>query len=288
MDSVTNVAVPYAHIMFQNYGMGTNSNKDGLFGFNIPDSLKNEKLIISHLSYVRDTIVINELISKQSIKLTPKTEDLEEVSLLRPTEDKSYTIRPDWHYESVGIGNMNAALYPSTIARYYPKPEKFKGPCFFESIRVYFYSIDEMNGMSPKFRIHIYEVDEDGLPGEDILDEMVVEKIPGKSSLEIQLLEKNIQIPENGYYIGLEHLFLKENEYVEVKDFYMNNEMVAKDFENKRYGPVYKGVFAGPDSNYKVYFYQPGGWVDIRSWDITYQNRAEKYVAPVFKIKITD
>lgn len=281
-------AVPYGHIMFQNYGMGTNSNSEGMFAFSIPDSLKTENLVISHLSFERKIISIEDLIQSKIIALDPKTENLDEISLVQPKRDKSFTYRPDWRFETVGIGNMNAALFPSTIARYYAKPEKFDKACFIASVRVYFYAIHEMVGMSPKFRIHIYEVDENGLPGEDILEEMVVEKVPGKSSLEIDLLDKKVQIPEEGFYVGLEHLFLKENEYTEVKDFYINNEMVAKDFENKRYAPVYKGIFAEADSNIKVYFYQPGGWVDIRSWDITYQDRANKFVAPVFKIKITD
>ena len=288
INSGSKTVVPYAHIMFQNYGMGTNSNSDGMFAFSIPDSLRNENLIISHVSYVKKIIRIENLIQDKVVSLNPKTEGLDEVSLVQPQMDRSFTYRPDWHYESVGIGNMNAALYPSTIARYYAKPDKFDGECFIESIRVYFYAISEMLGMSPKFRLHIYEVDENGLPGEDILDDMVVEKNETKSSLEIDLLKKKIQIPENGFYVGLEHLFIKENEYTEVKDYYVNNELVAMDYENRRYGPVYKGVFAGPDSNYKVYYYQPGGWADIRSWNITYQDRADKYVAPVFKIKITD
>jgi len=274
--------------MFQDYKLGTSTDEQGMFAFNVADSLKSEILIFTHVGYERELMKISDLEKQRLVPMNALTEGLGEVMITPVQDNKSFTYRPEWRYETVGIGNMNAALYPSTIARYYAKPDRFDAAAFLKEITIYFYATEEQKGLSPKFRIHLYNVDENGLPGKDITQDIVVTKPVGKNKVDVELLDQKIQIPEGGFYIGLEHLFIKENEYFEVKDYYINNELVAEDYRNKRYGPVYKGVFAPEESSFKVYFFEPGGWVDIRTWDITYNDREGKYVMPEFRIKITD
>ncbi|WP_026915529.1 carboxypeptidase-like regulatory domain-containing protein [Christiangramia portivictoriae] len=288
IDRTTNKALPYVHIMFQDYKLGTSTDEQGMFAFNIADSLKGELLIFTHVGYERELLKISDLETQRLVLMDALTEGLGEVMIVPVNKNRSFTYRPDWRYETVGIGNMNAALYPSTIARYYPKPDKFEKTAFLEEITVYFYATEEQKGLEPKFRIHFYDVDENGLPGKDMTQDIIVTKPTGKNRLDVALLDRKIQVPEEGFYIGLEHLFITENQYFEVKDYYINNELVAEDYRNKRYGPVYKGVFAPEESNFKVYFFEPGGWVDIRTWNITYNDRKGKYVMPEFKVKITD
>lgn len=280
--------LPYANIIFENYGMGASTNQNGEFGFSIPDSLRNENIVVSYVGFKKEKISIARILQEKLIELTPRDENLDEVLVSQILEKKRYVYRPENLQESMGIGNMNAALYPSTIARYYPKPEKFDGDSFFEYIQVYFYSVNEQNNLSPKFRLHIYEVQENGMPGDDILDNMVLEKSPFENSLKVELLERKIKVPENGFFVGLEHIFIKSNEYKEVKDYYMNDTLVAKDFEYKRYAPVYRGVFTEKADDLKVYYYQPGGWVDISNWIIEREENEKNYVAPVFKIRLTN
>ncbi len=282
------MALPYAHIMFQDYRLGTSTDEQGMFAFNVADSLKSEVLIFTHVGYEPELLKISNLEKQRLVPMNALTEGLGEVMITPVRHNRSFTYRPDWRFEAVGIGNMNAALYPSTIARYYPKPAKFEAAAFLKEITVYFYATEEQKGLNPKFRIHLYNVDENGLPGKDITQDIVVTKPVGKNKVDVELLDQKIQIPEEGFYVGLEHIFITENEYFEVKDYYINNELVAEDYRNKRYGPVYKGVFAPEESNFKIYFFEPGGWVDIRTWDITYNDREWKYVMPEFKIKITN
>ncbi|WP_300434490.1 carboxypeptidase-like regulatory domain-containing protein [Christiangramia sp.] len=284
----TSEPIPYVNIMFENYGMGTSSNENGQFGFIIPDSLSTENIVISHVGFNSKKVSIQEVLEKSTILLIPKKEFLAEVSISQVLKDKRHIFRPENSLEAVGIGNMNAALYPSTIARFYPKPDKFSRECFIENIQIYFYPVEEQNHLSPKFRLHIYKVQEDGKPGEDLLSNLVLEKSSGQSRMKVELLDKKIEVPENGFFVGLEHLFLKENEFKEVKDYYINDSLVAKEFEYKKYAPVYKGVFTKQDSDLKVYYYQPGGWVNISNWEINREESEENYIAPVFKIRITD
>ncbi|MDR5590783.1 carboxypeptidase-like regulatory domain-containing protein [Christiangramia sp. SM2212] len=284
----TEEPLPYANIIFENYGMGASTNQNGEFGFSIPDSLRNENIVVSYVGFEKEKFSISQVLRDGKIKLTPKDENLDEVRISQILEKKRYVYRPENLYESMGIGNMNAALYPSTIARYYPKPEKFEGDSFFDYIQVYFYNVREQNHLAPKFRLHIYKVQENGMPGEDILDNMVLEKSPFETNMKVELLDKKIRVPEEGFFVGLEHIFIKTNEYKEVKDYYMNDTLVAKDYENKRYAPVYRGVFTDKSDDLKVYYYEPGGWVDISAWDIKGDVSEKSYVAPVFKIRLTN
>ena len=287
-NSSTSDPLPYAHILFENYGLGTTSNLNGQFGFSIPDSLRNENIIISHVGFKTRTVSIQEVLNEKHIPLTPGKESLAEVSISQVLKDERYIYRPENSLEPLGIGNMNAALYPSTIARYYPKPDKFSKECFIEYIQIYFYRVAEQKHLSPKFRLHIYKVGEDGKPGVDLLENMVLEKSSDKSRMKVELLDHKIEVPENGFFVGLEHLFIKENEYSEVRDYYINDSLVASDFEYKKYAPVYKGVFTEQDPKLKVFYYKPGGWENISNWDISRENSEENYIAPIFKIRITD
>lgn len=277
----------YANIIFENYKLGTSSNKNGIFAFKIPDSLLSEKVTVSYVGYFKKTIALEEMESGL-IRMKPKTENLDEVNISQLLNEKTYTYRPSWRKESVGIGNLNAGLYPSTIARFYAKPGKFENDCFLKEIQIYFYDVEAQEQLSPKFRLHIYNVDENGMPGEDIVENIILEKESGKSSLKLNLLNRKIKVPESGFYIGLEHLFITENKYSEIKNYYINDSLVAENFAYERYAPVFKGVFSEPETAIRVYFFENNKWVNISHWDLDRRGSEANYVTPVFKIKITN
>ena len=134
IDSATSQPLPYAHIMFENYRLGTSTDEQGLFAFNVADSLKNEMLIFTHVGYEQELLKISDLEKQRLVPMNALTEGLGEVMITPVQDNRSFTYRPDWRLETVGIGNMNAALYPSTIARYYPKPEKFDAAAFIKGL----------------------------------------------------------------------------------------------------------------------------------------------------------
>ena len=275
----------YAHLLFQNYAIGTTANEEGYFAFSIPDSLRFEKLRLSYVGYHSKIVGVGEIAGRE-VKLFPKQEGLDEVLLEQILKNKSFTYRPGWRSGSVGFGNLNAGLYPSQIAVYFPKPKKFKESCFLQEVRIYFYKTAEQWNRSSKFRLHIYNVDENGKPGEDLLKNLIIERASGESKVDVELLQEKIKIPENGFFIGVEHLFIKENQYREIRSYYINDSLVAPDFEIIKYAPVFKGELV--DKAHNAWFYGPDGWEKISKLELTHEAFDSKIPLPAFKVRITD
>ncbi|QYA25821.1 carboxypeptidase-like regulatory domain-containing protein [Gramella sp. MT6] len=277
--------LPYAHLLFQNFAMGTTSNEEGYFAFSIPDSLRKEKIRVSYVGFNSKIVSIENIVGRD-IKLIPKNEGLDEVVLKQILENKSFTYRPEWRNGSVGFGNLNAGLYPSQIAVYYPKPDKFDESCYLEEISIYFFKTSEQWNRSSKFRLHIYNVDKNGKPGEDLLKNLIVERGSRESRVDVNLLQEKISIPEDGFFIGVEHLFIKENQFREARNYYINDSLVAQDFEITKYAPVFKGVLM--DEAEDAWFYGPLGWEKISELELTHEAFNSKIPLPAFQVKITD
>lgn len=277
--------LPYAHLLFQNYAMGTTSNEEGYFAFSIPDSLRNEKIRVSYVGFYPKIIQVDEIVGKD-VKLFSKKEGLGEVVLKPILKDKSFTYHAEWRNGYVGFGNLNAGLYPSQIAVYYPRPDKFDDFCYLKEVRVYFFKTSEQWSQSSKFRLHIYNVDENGKPGEDLLKNLIVERVAGESSVDVDLLQEKISIPTNGFFIGVEHLFIKENQFREVRNYYINDSLVAENFELTKYAPIFKAVLL--DEADDAWFYGPSGWERISKLELSHEAFNSKIPIPAFRIKITD
>lgn len=282
-----NQPLPYVNLMMQKRALGTSSDKNGFYAVKVPDSILNEKIRLSSVGYEQKILSLKDL-GKGLVYLQPKTEDLAEVYISKILEDQHVTIRPNWKKEVIGIGNLNGGLYPSIIAKKIGKPEKIKGDCFLEELTIYFYQTREQQDISPKFRLHIYSVAENGAPGKEILGDYILEKSENRSKLEIDLLEEKIRVPQEGVFIGLEHLFIKENQFKEVKDYYINDSLVAQDFETIKYAPIYRGSLLSRDAAAGMYYYEPGGWVRIENWELSTEFFGNRIPSPVFKLKFTN
>ncbi|TRO65291.1 carboxypeptidase-like regulatory domain-containing protein [Christiangramia sabulilitoris] len=277
--------LPYAHLLFQNYAIGTTSNAEGYFAFSIPDSLRNEKVRVSYVGF-HSRIASVEDLAGRDVKLFPKNEGLDEILLKQILKNKSFTYRPEWRNGAIGFGNLNAGQYPSQIAVFYPKPGRFNASCFLEEVEVYFFKTTEQWQRPSKFRLHLYDVDENGQPGEDLLKNLIIKRDPGESSIVVELLKEKISIPEDGIFIGVEHLFIRENQFTETRNYYINDSLVAQDFELVKYAPVFKGVLR--DEAEDAWFYGPLGWEKISELELSHEAFDSKIPLPDFKVKMTD
>ncbi len=287
VDSENGQALAYAHLLFQNYAMGTTSDTDGWFAFSVPDSLRNESVWISYVGY-KPRLVKIETLGGKTVQLNPKTEGLGEILIEPIRNKKNYVYRPGWTERPIGFGNLNAGLYPSQIAVYYPKPDKFENSCFLEEVKVYFFKTKEQWKLPSKFRLHIYDMDENGKPGKDLLKNFIIEREAGESSLNIELLDQKIRIPEQGFFVGVEHLFIKKNQYTETKDYYINDSLVAQDFQIIKYAPIFKGELVENDNDFNAWFFGPEGWESISEFELSHSAFGSKIPLPSFRIKITD
>lgn len=283
----TKKPLPYVNMVLTSRSLGASANKDGFYALQVPDSIMNEKIRLTYLGFQPKEVTLNSL-AKGLVYLSPKTEELSEVFVGKIQRNTRYTQKPDWSLQTIGIGNLNGGLYPSVLARKIEKPEKFQDICFLEELTIYFYQTSDQKGIAPKFRLHFYEVAENGEPGDEIPGGKLLTKASGKSRMRLDLLKEKIRIPKEGIFIGLEHLFIKENQFSEVKDYIINDSLVATNYKTTKYAPIYLGSLQPRFYDNAIYYYEPGGWVRIENWDLSAKFFGNKIPSPVFKLKFTD
>lgn len=276
----------FSHLLMLNKELGTSANEEGVFAFMAPREFKDLQLRISHVGFQSRILKISDLAGK-TIALDPIEENLKEVFLTNVLNDKQFVYRPGWKNKSVGFGNLNGGLYPSTVARYYKKPAKFSGECYLKEIELYFVDVDEQSKLNPKFRLHIYGVDEKGMPGKELAGDLVLQKKAAENKMKIELLDERIRIPQSGFFVGVEHLFISENRFTETKNYYINDSLVAEDYAVTKFAPIFKAEIVKKE-DINTWFFSPSGWRKITEFDLRHKVFDGGVPIPIFKIKLTD
>lgn len=161
--NVQGAPIPYASIGIENNNVGCISDKEGYFQLHIPDSLKNNQLTLSHLSYKKCLKEIHELITGKDnlIILEDSIIDIPEIQII-PKKGKwlknkgiripKGSIQIDSLGEEMGIlFNMKEALL-----------EEIQIPllkCTHDSvkIRINMYQIDDKLNATPIFTLPIHQ-----------------------------------------------------------------------------------------------------------------------------------
>ena len=65
-----------------------------------------------------------------------------------------------------------------------------------------------------KIKVRFYEVAQDGSPGLDYSDDIIIVSVKsGKQNNTVDLKDKNIKIPDSGLFIAFEWMIIEENKY---------------------------------------------------------------------------
>jgi hypothetical protein len=148
IDAETEQPLGYAHLIFKELDLGTSTDFAGIYRLKLPEKFLGEKVQVSYVGYKKKIVKVEEL-QNGLIALTPDVEFLNEVNIVNMLHETRKVIRPDWSRKIVGLGNLNGGLYPSILARYYERPERFDGNCFIEKIKIYFFETAEHYSLSP-------------------------------------------------------------------------------------------------------------------------------------------
>lgn len=292
VDAATSKALPYVNIVLEEQHRGTSADAQGRFSFVLKGVDTSAILKFSYVGFKTEYIKLGKLNDSRVVKMQPQVSDLSEVQLYSITENNSEKINDFRGKESIGLGNFSGGQFPSMVARYYAKPEKFKAGCFLEEVEVRFFSTEmDMNKRS-KFRLRILEVGENGKPAGDLLrSNLIVERKKNRFKTKIPLLKYRISIPEEGFFVAVEHLFIKENQYIEKKDYRVYSEtdtLLYEDFEVVKYLPVFKGVLEEKKQGFNSYFKDTNGWKKMDDLDNSHVVFKGEIPAPAFKVSLTD
>ncbi|TDN88788.1 carboxypeptidase-like protein [Salegentibacter sp. 24] len=291
VNSVTSNPLPYVNIVLEDQHRGTSTDFLGRFSFKLKGVDTSASLKFSFVGFKTKRLKIKAL-KNRVVKMQPDINTLAEVQLYHITENKSEIINDFRGKESIGLGNFSGGQFPSIVARYYARPVDFKEGYFLEEVEVRFFSTTIVPDRSSKFRLRILGVGENGKPAGDLLrSNLIIERGNNSFKTKISLLKYRISIPEEGFFVAVEHLFIKENEYLEENDYRLfkkTDTLLYKDVRQVKYLPVFKGVLVDESSNFISYFKDTEAWKKITDLDNSNPVFKGEIPSPAFKITLTD
>ncbi|WBL26672.1 carboxypeptidase-like regulatory domain-containing protein [Zunongwangia sp. HGR-M22] len=288
VDTKTLEPLPYVNIVLEEARKGISTDEKGRYTFVIKDISDKTEAKFSYVGYQSKYVKLKDLKGK-IVKLSPSIDGLAEVYLYTIQNKKTKRINDFRIGESIGLGNFSGGQYPSIVARYYEKPAKFEEGCFIKQIEVRYFSVEETLYGNAKYRLRIMAVDQNGKPSYDLLsDGIIIEKAPNQFKTKIDMLPYKIPVPESGFFVAVEHLFIKENSYYEKKDYRVNDTIIYKNVELRKYGPVFKGVLEEYSPNFSSYYKDTSGWRKMNTLDNSNDAFSGKLPVPAFKIILTD
>ncbi|WP_028375876.1 carboxypeptidase-like regulatory domain-containing protein [Leeuwenhoekiella sp. MAR_2009_132] len=289
IDAKTQQKIPFANLIFSNYKIGTSANAKGDFKFTISEKLKNETVLVSCVGYNEEVVKAHEL-NEKPISLTQKTNELSEVTLYKMRLEKQKRINSFRGKQIVGLGNFSGGAYPSALARYYERPRGFEDACFIKEIEIQFYRILGKSSQQATFRLRILDVSQDGKPGRDLLDsDIIITKPEGNQKLTFDLSAYKVNVPEAGFFVSVEHIFIEENKFSESYTLKVNDTSGYREYKVDRYAPIFKGIETSSNNTITRCFYKSiNGWKSIDLLNTEGSALNGKFPAPAFKLIFTD
>ena len=200
MNASTQEYVPYANVYLKSFRGGTTSFNNGKFSLKL-DLVFEDTLVVSCMGFKTARFYLPDLFTSEpvTLQLFPDTNLLKEVPVKAGKVDMEtlglYRKKPEY---CAGI------LAQMPRARYIPNARKRKG--FVRSIAVY---VGKKGVYNAPFRINLLRINADSsnTPGEGLIKEdYILSSKEGGEWVSLDLLEKYISIPENGFFVVVQPL----------------------------------------------------------------------------------
>jgi hypothetical protein len=240
LDKVTNEPIPYVNISILESTVGTSSDDDGSYTLKIKEEDLDKNIHLSSLGYKDTTLTVTSFTKSKTIFLQPLVEELDEVVISEKFEEDFLEINKI--KKNKLRGGYAAGSKPWILALYFPYDDKYSKTEYLNSLKVYINRSSLIKRYKSKFRIRIYEIDDEGMPGDDLLmDDLIVETTMKQKEAIIDLSEFNIVFPKDGLFIALEGLAIPYNAYEDVST-YVNKEGEKVTRQIVRYSPSFSAT----------------------------------------------
>lgn len=210
LDAVTKEPIVYANLSFLKSEKGISTTEEGTFRMYLDQKFLSQKIHISCLNY-KDTLVSAKALHNSVLYLQPKTEILDEI-VLKKTLDQEVVLDP---VKGSIISMHSRGL--RMVAKYFPNTKKNKCCAYLTKVTIEF---PRRINKKSKFRFRIFDVDKQtGKPNKDLLTKNIPVTIKeDEIQVELDLTNENIKMPENGFFVAFEKLFIPYNKYGDEKE----------------------------------------------------------------------
>lgn len=208
--------IPYAHIVLDNYKLGTSTNEAGHFILNTL-GITEDTLIISSIGYRKKLIPFNMEFDTLKIKiiLDVSINELEEVVIIPNDSKKRYHSTDLGFYNSKDGNGLFTTIPGDVVVVYIKNPYSIAGRLKQVKLKL---SNNSRVSRESKIKLRILARNKYRLSPEiDILTKNIIID-PGKKNLKIDVEEQNITFPLEGLFVGVEWMDSNEKN--------QNNELV--------------------------------------------------------------
>lgn len=253
-DYATKQPIPYVNLFVLKSQIGTSSDENGSYFLRIEKKDFNKNIHFSSLGYQDSIISVSQFIKEKKIYLKSKTEMLEEVLISKKLEEKYLEVNPINKKDVVS--GLPGFEYPIIVALFFPYETVYQSTENLNSIKLYIKQSWFYKSRPSKFRLRLFSVGNDGFPDRDMVSEsIIVETSKNQKEIAIDVSKYNLVFPKNGFYVGLEWLYIPFNEY---DDYYTVEGSKEKKLV-KKYAPRFSCSIKTIGTYKSVLFYS-GNW----------------------------
>jgi len=164
VDQQTNKALPYVNLGVVELGIGTVSDKEGVFTLEIPKG-QADSVLFSAVGYSSRKVAVSDLLEIRKVWLSPRSYKLQSFDVIEKGvgRDKTYGIKRGF---PAGRTNLASNEPGDEIG----VPIKINRPTFLKSAH---FTIERVSGDSMIYRINIYDF-KDGVVGRNLVKENIL------------------------------------------------------------------------------------------------------------------
>lgn len=253
LDAKSKQPIPYVNLESFSLNIGSQTNQDGNFEFNLPKGKETDIIKISCIGYLDKNITNLSSANGVVYELIPVVFQLNEVNINKTNfaeKEIGITNKSGHKWELINQRDQRPGLQKAV----YLKNMNY-GSAYLKTL--HFFMGDDM--FDAPFRVRIYD-DNNGVPGKDLLEKSIEFTARKKKSWNaFGISEYHILMPENGLWIAVE--WIKNDRFSKVASYKMK--MPNGSLENKTftyYGPE---IVAHFDTDFGYTYYKHNG---TRGW----------------------
>ncbi len=190
--------IPFVSISLMKANTGINADSLGRFSFTAK-AFNEDTLIFSSIGYLKLRLPVKDFANDLNIEMDKTETILREVTIERNNELSALLN----DYGSCGINYYTTSGLITQLAQYFQSPS---ANATLSKIYVC------KSGSNARFRIRIYKEDSiTGRPSYDLAD-TIIEVFSNRRHVEVDVEKMKIYLPEGGFFIAIEWLFIPYNE----------------------------------------------------------------------------
>lgn len=195
----SNKPIPYVNIWVENENIGATSEENGSFSIHLED--QNKILIFSALGFETKKVTVP---NAEKVVLKEIAFQLDEVIISKSRSTVEIEIGGS---KNISHTHLSGGV-PWIYAKRFNYSNDFSKTPFIKNTIIF--TTSEIKNAT--FKLRIFEVNKEGAPGLDLLNEDIIVIVKkGKGENKIDLTKHNLVLPQNGIFIAFEWMIIESN-----------------------------------------------------------------------------